>query len=129
MMRWRRPLILLLILIVMSACGQVPEAEPVVIVSETTTTRTVPHTFGTNKIPKAPQRVVALGEDPLLADLLEIGIQVEGEMESVAEVNENPLWAQLPAVQRGNVVTLDRLGYPGFRGQKALLQDLIEALE
>lgn len=306
----------LLLWLFIAGCGQVPEAEPVEILSETAVTRTIQHTFGTSEIPKEPQRVVALGEDPLLADLLDIGIQpvlsivnepggvaliapeelagtelvrsasnvsietllaydpdliigtvffvnevgyerlaaiaptvavggadpletyietltvfglrdqaeadvaafreevaaaaaqvnaaerqvsmaaiypggnvalffdgpqappqllhdlgvtmlptgaardeldvrngrafisderwdlisgehlillqapsVEGEMEAVAEVNENPLWAQLPAVQAGNVVTLDRLGYPGFRGQKALLQDLVAALE
>ncbi len=297
-------------------CGQAPEATPVRVVSETESTRTIEHTFGTTEIPKTPQRVIALGEEGLLADLLDIGIQpvasivnipedvpmiapeevagtellrssgdisfetllafnpdliigtvffidsagyeqlaeiapvvavggddpletyietltvfglreqaetdvaafrervsaeaarigaaemkvsvaaiypgpsvalfvdgpqpvplllrelgvtmlptgaaredldvrngrafisderldlisgerliltqsasVEGEMEAVAEISANPLWAQLPAVQAGNVVTLNRIGYPGFRGQQALLGDLVKALE
>lgn len=41
----------------------------------------------------------------------------------------DPVWGQLPAVQSGRVVVLDRLGYPGFRGQQALLTDLVAALE
>ncbi len=53
---------------------------------------------------------------------------VEGEAESVAEISANPLWQQIPAVQAGKVTVLDRLGYPGFRGMNALLQDLVEAL-
>ncbi|MBX3002644.1 MAG: ABC transporter substrate-binding protein [Anaerolineales bacterium] len=53
---------------------------------------------------------------------------VEGEAESLAEVSANPLWQQIPAVQAGRVTVLDRLGYPGFRGVNALLQDLMEAL-
>lgn len=54
---------------------------------------------------------------------------VEGEAESVAEVSANPLWQQIPAVQAGNVTVLDRLGYPGFRGVNALLEDLVGALD
>jgi iron complex transport system substrate-binding protein len=54
---------------------------------------------------------------------------VEGEAESVAETTANPLWQLIPAVQAGKVTTLDRLGYPGFRGVKLLLDDLVEILE
>ncbi|GAB4582042.1 MAG: ABC transporter substrate-binding protein [Anaerolineales bacterium] len=54
---------------------------------------------------------------------------VEGEMDAMAEMEANALWQQLPAMQSGNVITLDRLGYPGFRGQIALLADLREALK
>ncbi len=53
---------------------------------------------------------------------------VEGELEALEEMTSDPLWQQLPAVQNGRVITLDRLGYPGFRGQKALLADLVDAL-
>ncbi|MEM7114893.1 MAG: ABC transporter substrate-binding protein [Chloroflexota bacterium] len=306
---------LLLLLGLLIGCGNPPEALPIVIVSETATTRTIEHTFGTTEIPKEPQRVIALGEEGLLADLLDIGIKpvlstvnvvddvklispeeldgiellpsasnispetllsyspdliiagvffadqagygrlseiaptvtvgglameqhvetlaifglreqgeanvaelqqrisseaaridasniavsvgaiypgpnvaifledrggvpnflsemgvqllpveaerddltvrfgrayisnerldllngdqlillqatsVDGEMEAVAEINADPLWQQLPAVKAGNVVTLDRLGYPGLRGQEALLEDLIAVLE
>lgn len=300
----------------LAGCGRPPEARPVVVISETATTRTIEHTFGTTEIPKEPLRVVALGEEGLLADLLDIGIRpaaslvnlpedvplirpeevaatdllrssgdislerlltydpdlivgtvffvnqagyerlaeiaptvaiggadplesyvetltvfglraqgeadvaafreqvaaesarlraselavsvaaiypgpsvalffdgpqppplllremgvtllpdgaerealridngrafisderldlvagerllllqsssVDGEMDAVAEMAANPIWAQLPAVRTGRVVTLDRLGYPGFRGQQALLVDLAAALE
>lgn len=40
------------------------------------TTRTVEHARGTAKIPTNPQRVVALGEEFLLADLLTLGVSV-----------------------------------------------------
>lgn len=54
---------------------------------------------------------------------------VEGEDSALADVQANPLWQQLSAVQTGRVITLDRLGYPGLRGQRALLADLVRALE
>ncbi|MGC9039118.1 MAG: ABC transporter substrate-binding protein [Roseiflexus sp.] len=54
---------------------------------------------------------------------------VEGEDSALADVQTNPLWQQLLAVQTGRVITLDRLGYPGLRGQRALLGDLVRALE
>lgn len=53
---------------------------------------------------------------------------VDGELEAIDEIADDPLWQQLPAVQSGNIVTLDRIGYPGFRGQQALLDDLVSAL-
>ncbi|MDW8403712.1 ABC transporter substrate-binding protein [Chloroflexus sp.] len=53
---------------------------------------------------------------------------VEGEAQAVVELQSNPLWQQLPAVQAQRVVTLDRIGYPGLRGQRALLADLQQAL-
>jgi len=41
---------------------------------------------------------------------------VEGEADSIAEVQASPLWNTLPAVQADNVVTFDRLGYAGATG-------------
>jgi iron complex transport system substrate-binding protein len=54
---------------------------------------------------------------------------VEGEPESLAEVQANPLYQTLPAVQTGNVHFVDRLGYPGFHGRERLLDDLVAILE
>lgn len=54
---------------------------------------------------------------------------VEGEESAVADVQASPLWQQLPAVQSDRVVVLDRIGYPGLREQRALLSDLVRALE
>lgn len=54
---------------------------------------------------------------------------VEGEDGALTDVQANPLWQQLPAVQADRVVALDRIGYPGLRGQRALLADLIRSLE
>lgn len=153
----RRLMAFLLHLLFIAGCGQVPEAEPVGIVSETAVTRTIQHTFGISEIPKEPQLLNELDVTMLptgsARDELDVrngrafisderwdlisgeplillqAPSVEGEIEAVAEVNANPLWAQLPAVQAGNMVTLDRLSYPGFRGQKALLQDPVAALE
>lgn len=49
---------------------------------------------------------------------------VEGDDEALSEIEESPLWAQLPAVQSGSVVELDRLGYPGATGHIRLLGEL-----
>lgn len=74
-MRTRSHLIALLALlgILMAACGGNIETKPLVVVSETATTRTIEHTFGTTEIPTNPQRVIALGEEGMLADLLDAG--------------------------------------------------------
>lgn len=53
---------------------------------------------------------------------------VEGEREAVSVLDADPLWNTLPSVASGDVVNLDRLGYPGVVGQRALLEDLIDAL-
>lgn len=53
---------------------------------------------------------------------------VNGEMESVAEIEANPLWQQLPAVQAGRIITLDRLGYPSTAGQIRFVEDFIAAM-
>ncbi len=75
---------------------------------------------------------VSLEELPLLDSALLILLQssvVEGEDESVAEIQADPLWATLPAVQNERVYVIDRLGYPGFRGQRRLLNDLLTLLQ
>lgn len=75
---------------------------------------------------------VSLEELSLLDSELLILLQssvVEGEDESVAEIQADPLWATLPAVQNRRVHVLDRLGYPGFRGQIRLLDDLLALLQ
>jgi iron complex transport system substrate-binding protein len=53
---------------------------------------------------------------------------VEGEMDAVDEMAANPLWATLPAVQSGDVLTFDRLGYPGAWGQMRFLQEFAGAM-
>jgi len=50
---------------------------------------------------------------------------VEGEDAAVSAIQNDALWATVPAVQNGQVYTLDRLGYPGFTGQQQLLADLL----
>lgn len=75
---------------------------------------------------------VSLEELPLLDSEVLILLQssaVEGEDESVAEIQADPLWATLPAVQNERVLVFDRLGYPGFRGQVRLLEDLLARLQ
>lgn len=54
---------------------------------------------------------------------------VAGEAAAVAEFQAQPLWNQIPAVQNGSVSTLDRLGYPGMRGQRALVNDLLAVIQ
>lgn len=48
---------------------------------------------------------------------------VDGEADSIAEVEANPLWTTLPAVQADQVVVFDRLGYPGLHGQIRFLDE------
>jgi iron complex transport system substrate-binding protein len=48
---------------------------------------------------------------------------VAGEQDAVDAIAANPLWSELPAVDSGNVVVLDRLGYPGATGQIRFLDD------
>ncbi|MEQ8438467.1 MAG: ABC transporter substrate-binding protein [Ilumatobacter fluminis] len=54
---------------------------------------------------------------------------VDGEAESVAEIEANPLWQTLPAVQADRVTVLDRIGYPGIAGEIRLIDDLIVAVQ
>lgn len=54
--------------------------------------------------------------------------QVEGESDALAAMEDDPLWQQLPAVESGNVHTVDRLGYPGIAGRIRLVDDLVEIL-
>lgn len=47
---------------------------------------------------------------------------VAGEEQSLSELQDDPVWQTIPAVRNGNVHVVDRIGYPGFRGQVALLE-------
>ncbi|MEM8905333.1 MAG: hypothetical protein AAGF02_16650, partial [Actinomycetota bacterium] len=53
---------------------------------------------------------------------------VEGEDAALAELSADALWQGLPAVETGNVVTVDRLGHPGVEGRIALIDELVGAL-
>jgi hypothetical protein len=53
---------------------------------------------------------------------------VQGEEAALADVERNPLWGRLPAVTADNVVTIDRLGYPGAEGAIRLYRDLTDAV-
>ncbi len=54
---------------------------------------------------------------------------VEGEEESIAQVQGDPLWSLLPAVQAGNVHVIDRLGAPGFTGLQSTVEQVLEILQ
>lgn len=73
-MHTRKLILMALLAAVLTACGRTLETKPLTVVSETATTRTIEHTFGTTEIPANPQRVIALGEEGMLADLLDAGI-------------------------------------------------------
>lgn len=51
---------------------------------------------------------------------------VEGEDAALAEIEDDPLWQQLPAVEGDDVTILDRLGYPGVAGLIRLHDELAE---
>ena len=54
--------------------------------------------------------------------------EVSGESESLNEIESNPLWQNLPAVKSGNVVVINRLGYPGVEGRMEFIKDFREVL-
>ena len=54
--------------------------------------------------------------------------QVLGESDALDEIAGDPVWSQLPAVVTGNVITIDRLGYPGTPGRRRLVDDLVAQL-
>jgi ABC-type Fe3+-hydroxamate transport system substrate-binding protein len=49
---------------------------------------------------------------------------VEGEGDALQEIRSSPLWSALPAVQAGDVVVVDRLGYPGATGLTRFYEEL-----
>ena len=51
---------------------------------------------------------------------------VEGEQQALDEITADPLWSELPAVQDDNVITFDRLGYPGASGQIRFLDEFAD---
>lgn len=53
---------------------------------------------------------------------------VEGESDAVDAIADTPLWPTLPAVAAGEVVTVDRLGYPGVEGRTRLATELTTLL-
>jgi iron complex transport system substrate-binding protein len=53
---------------------------------------------------------------------------VVGEPEALEAIAHDPLWSGLPAVASGDVITVDRLGYPGIAGRRRLVDDLVARL-
>jgi iron complex transport system substrate-binding protein len=53
---------------------------------------------------------------------------VDGEAEAVAAMAEDPLWTGLRAVSADQVVTVERLGYPGVAGRIRLVEELLARL-
>ena len=54
--------------------------------------------------------------------------EVSGESDSLDEIEKNSLWQNLPAVKSGNVMIINRLGYPGVEGRMRLIKDFREGL-
>lgn len=52
-----------------------------------------------------------------------------GEQEAVDQIAADPLWSLLPAVQAGDVIVFDRLGYPGVTGQIRFLDEFAALFE
>lgn len=62
------------LLLLPAGCGGGGE-QSVRVVSETGRTRTVYNAFGKTEVPKNPERVISLGQEDMLADLLSIGVR------------------------------------------------------
>lgn len=104
---------------------------------------TVPAAAEVESAGRAPARVVALGEEVLLADLLDLGRvsvsperldllegddlvllhspPVEGEEQSLRGIRSSELWQRIPAVEDDRVVEIDRLAFNGLPGRRALV--------
>ena len=53
---------------------------------------------------------------------------VEGEDESLKNIQNNSFWRNLPAVNSGKVFTINRLGYPGIEGRIRLISELVNLI-
>ena len=60
--------------------------------------------------------------------LLSQSNEVSGEYESLSEIENDPLWQNLPAVKSENVIIINRLGYPGIEGRMEFIKDFSEGL-
>lgn len=60
--------------------------------------------------------------------LLMVSEVVEGEPAAIEQIQDDPLWSELPGPAAGRVHQIDRLGYPGVEGHIRLIDDLIEIL-
>jgi len=98
-------------------------AEPVVslMVQETTLdARVIRHALGETHVPRNPQRVVALGEEGLLADLLDAGIQP-----IAASVNVPEAVPLLTAAELAGIELFPSAAQPSLERIAALQPDLI----
>jgi iron complex transport system substrate-binding protein len=124
----------LLIVILLSACGRNSEPFPITV-QESGDVRIITHRFGESQVPQNPQRVVALGQEYMLADLLDAGINVvasnvnvidiagfeEGELEDIylflaQEPNLETIASLNPDVIIGNDYFIQRIGYNKLSG-------------
>jgi iron complex transport system substrate-binding protein len=66
----------LIVALLLYACAAPPRlAAPLTLVETTAEHRLLRHAFGETRVPLDPQRVLALGEEGLLADLLDAGVR------------------------------------------------------
>jgi iron complex transport system substrate-binding protein len=73
----------------------------------------------------SPERLDLWSADTLI--LAQSGA-VDGERGALAAIKANPLWSTLPAVRAGRVYEIDRFAYPGLRGRRKLLNELVSML-
>jgi iron complex transport system substrate-binding protein len=71
------------------------------------------------------EQIEMLGAPEMIALQSEL---VEGEPEAFEQIEGDPLWSRLPAVEAGQVHQVDRLGYPGLAGRLRLIDDLTQQL-
>ena len=71
------------------------------------------------------EQIGVLDADTLVAMQSDL---VLGEADALDQIADDPVWSQLPAVVADNVITVDRLGYPGTPGRRRLVDDLVEQL-
>jgi iron complex transport system substrate-binding protein len=70
--------------LLLGGCGGSEEAA-VRVESESGRARTVSHAFGETEVPKDPGRVLALGQEDMLADLLSIGVEPVASLSNLAD--------------------------------------------
>jgi iron complex transport system substrate-binding protein len=72
------------LLLLPAGCGSGEEA-PVRVEYESGLARTVSHAFGKTEVPRDPERVLALGQEDMLADLLSIGVKPVASLSNLAD--------------------------------------------
>ena len=112
----------LAILVFLSACGGPTVSQTPLTVTDdpSANQRVVQHAFGETRIPRDPQRIIALGEEGLLVDLLEIDVRP-----LIASVNLPETVAGVSGAELEGIELFASANQPSLESFAVLQPDLI----